>query len=257
VPLHLCVAWDSLDVARRLIRTERYTLEHLVAHLQIPFQPTHRALDDVLATASLAARLAPLAARHAAERRALMLREAPLFARLRQTLDRWAAEDLRPAQLIARITEEALKHKYPKEPWRLDNLAELVERMTQLDDADLPAATALSRALDRAALVRDVDQLDEAAGVRVITMHQSKGLEFDAVWVPGLTEGGLPSWFATQDGSTAKLDEERRVLYVAITRARRALDLSWAGRDRSNRAQRPSSFLEDLRKLCILDEDAP
>jgi DNA helicase-2/ATP-dependent DNA helicase PcrA len=76
------------------------------------------------------------------------------------------------------------------------------------------------RVLERAALCRDVDELDGQPGVRLLTMHQSKGLEFDYVFLPGLTEGTLPGWGALREGTREAIDEERRVLYVAMTRAK-------------------------------------
>ena len=108
---------------------------------------------------------------------------------------------------------------------------------------------ALARVLDQVALSRDVDQLDRTDGVRVITMHQSKGLEFDRVWVPGLADGTLPGWMALKDGTPEALDEERRVLYVAVTRARQGLHLSWAARNRRGYHQPESQFLADLGDL--------
>jgi len=257
VDLELQVAWDSLDLARRLVRTDRYTLGHLVEHLGIPYTPTHRALDDVLATVSLGERLARLAQTHAAARRSATLRQAARFGRLRQTLDRWAEDALRPHELVARITAEALRFKYPSEPHRIAHLAELATRLEALDDPSLRPGVALSRVLTHVALVRDVDQLDQADGVRVITMHQSKGLEFDRVWLPGMTDGGLPGWMALKDGTPAAIDEERRVFYVALTRARRALHLTWSRRNARGYATPPSRFLDGLRDLLDPHEAGP
>ncbi|MDR1637659.1 MAG: UvrD-helicase domain-containing protein, partial [Treponema sp.] len=102
-------------------------------------------------------------------------------------------------------------------------------------------------------------------GVRVMTIHASKGLEFDHVFIPGLEEGILP--FTLYDdllyddsagepsGKSPRLEEERRILYVAMTRARRGLYLSWA-RSRNFRgrilAGSPSRFLGELEQLVPL-----
>jgi superfamily I DNA/RNA helicase len=91
----------------------------------------------------------------------------------------------------------------------------------------------------------------ETSGVRVMTIHASKGLEFDYVFVAGLEEGILP-FTLYDDEEAADIDEERRLLYVAMTRARRGLWLSMAG-SRSFRGRklsgRPSRFLTELEDL--------
>ena len=103
-------------------------------------------------------------------------------------------------------------------------------------------------------------QPDVPDGVQVMTIHQSKGLEFDTVFVPTLVEGRLPqpSRFPRFELPAAVLEplvrgredviaEERRLLYVAMTRARRRLYLTWAARYEGGRRWRPSRFLDELR----------
>lgn len=83
------------------------------------------------------------------------------------------------------------------------------------------------------------------AAVTLATLHAAKGLEWDAVYIAGLSEGLVPITFA--QGLEA-VDEERRLFYVGITRARRVLELSWAQRPTSARAERsPSRFLAEVR----------
>ncbi|MDR0589621.1 MAG: ATP-binding domain-containing protein, partial [Spirochaetaceae bacterium] len=103
-------------------------------------------------------------------------------------------------------------------------------------------------------------------GVRIMTIHASKGLEFDHVFVAALEEGLLPFTLfdkareKTQKsengaGEDSRLEEERRLLYVAMTRARQGLYLSWA-RQRNYRNRklegRPSRFLETLEEVVPL-----
>jgi DNA helicase II / ATP-dependent DNA helicase PcrA len=99
-----------------------------------------------------------------------------------------------------------------------------------------------------------VDDLDRRAseqhapvaeGVTLATLHTAKGLEWDAVFLVGLVEGTLPIIYAQ---SAAEVEEERRLLYVGMTRARRVLSLSWAqARNPGGRASRkPSRFLESI-----------
>ncbi|MEU4682135.1 ATP-dependent DNA helicase UvrD2 [Streptomyces xinghaiensis] len=112
-----------------------------------------------------------------------------------------------------------------------------------------------ARARPQAALADFVAELGERAnaqhaptveGVTLASLHAAKGLEWDAVFLVGLTEGMMPITYATTD---AQIEEERRLLYVGVTRARVHLTLSWAlSRTPGGRTgRRPSRFLDGLR----------
>jgi DNA helicase-2/ATP-dependent DNA helicase PcrA len=82
------------------------------------------------------------------------------------------------------------------------------------------------------------------AAVTLATLHSAKGLEWDSVFVVGLSEGLVPISYA---GTFDQIDEERRLLYVGITRARHRLNLSWSTAGQSQRAPRERSrFLAEL-----------
>ena len=108
-----------------------------------------------------------------------------------------------------------------------------------------PDAPALVAAFEARAVAEAAGSAD---GVNLLTLHRAKGLEWDAVFLPGLEEGTLPIRQAAEDDEA--LAEERRLLYVGLTRARRLLALSWAEQragagDRSSH-RRPSRFLRAL-----------
>ncbi|MEC9391581.1 MAG: 3'-5' exonuclease [Myxococcota bacterium] len=244
-PLVFGPSFDSLRYARRLLRCESYRLGDLAEHLQLPEDPTHRALDDVRTTVHLLARLAPRAEAGRVVRQQLLQRFAPAFERLRDSLTRWAALDERPGVLIHRILNEGGLLAYYRsklDERRLANLQELSQRVARFDDPALSGIEATRRALDAAALSRDHDAIDEMVGVRVITIHQSKGLEFDHVFVPGMVDGRFPMWSAIEAGDT---EEDRRVFYVAVTRAKKTLTLTGYQQDRRGLCA-PSRFLDGL-----------
>ena len=79
----------------------------------------------------------------------------------------------------------------------------------------------LGEFLEHVSLVMDNDQANDGEKVTIMTIHAAKGLEFDTVFLPGWEEGVFPSQRALDEGGLASLEEERRLAYVAITRARR------------------------------------
>nr|WP_245196613.1 UvrD-helicase domain-containing protein [Sphingomonas jejuensis] len=107
---------------------------------------------------------------------------------------------------------------------RLENLAELVRAMEEYES--------LGSFLEHVSLVMDNDQQVPGGSVTIMTIHAAKGLEFDTVFLPGWEEGVFPSQRALDDGGTSALEEERRLAYVAITRARRSATILHAANRR-------------------------
>ncbi len=125
---------------------------------------------------------------------------------------------------------------------RWESLAALVAVGEDLVAAQPSCGLAeVSAELDRRAAVQHVPA---ARGVTVSTLHSAKGLEWDAVAVVGVSEGSLPFVLAT---SIAEIEEERRLLYVGITRARHHLRLSWARTRNGSGHRAPSRFLNGIR----------
>ncbi|CAM2009008.1 ATP-dependent helicase [Acanthopleuribacter pedis] len=108
---------------------------------------------------------------------------------------------------------------------RLDNLQEL---MTGMLEQEAQGVTTLSQFMDFSALVSDQDDLNpDEPRVNMMTVHAAKGLEFDTVFVVGLEDGVFPNQRALDDNPNA-VEEERRLFYVAVTRAKQRLFLSYA-----------------------------
>ncbi|HTZ99814.1 MAG TPA: UvrD-helicase domain-containing protein [Candidatus Aquilonibacter sp.] len=163
---------------------------------------------------------------------------------------------LSPAHLIERVLdksgylawieqEDNLEHTT-----RAENLRELSNAMAEATEQ----GQTLEDVLDRAALVADSDEYDESVPVSLMTLHSAKGLEFDSVFLAGLEEGILPH--SRSIDTNAEIEEERRLFYVGMTRAKKSLTLSRAvyrrsyGEDRL-RASLPSRFLAEVPRDLI------
>jgi DNA helicase-2/ATP-dependent DNA helicase PcrA len=142
---------------------------------------------------------------------------------------------------------------------REENIKELVSDAVQFDvapdvagDDDDVLAHGLAGYLQHVALLTSADTQGEGPMLRMMTVHAAKGLEFDHVSVAGLEEGTFPSQRTADDEEG--LEEERRLMYVAMTRARRTLLLSSA-RERmiagETSTMRPSRFLREVPERCI------
>jgi len=133
----------------------------------------------------------------------------------------------------------------PEAESRMENLQELVNAAAEAEGR----GETLREFLDRAALVSETDDYDERARVTLMTLHSAKGLEFSLVFLVGLEEGLLPHKLSLEDD--AGLEEERRLCYVGMTRARDRLILAWARTRRSFaresfEAGRASRFLREV-----------
>ena len=127
---------------------------------------------------------------------------------------------------------------------REENLDELVVAAVRFDDVEPPQG--LSLFLHEATLAADVDRMDAEGGLTLMTMHNAKGLEFPAVFVTGMEEELFPHIRSLDDPE--QLAEERRLCYVALTRAKERLYLLYAARRYSSNslARLPSRFLTEL-----------
>ncbi len=112
------------------------------------------------------------------------------------------------------------KEKMPDAPGRLENLGEFVQQIAKFES--------IEAFLEHVALVMEAEDGDEAESILLMTLHRAKGLEFDIVFLPGWEEGLLPHWRAIEENGPAGLEEERRLAYVGITRARRHVTISSA-----------------------------
>jgi DNA helicase-2/ATP-dependent DNA helicase PcrA len=139
----------------------------------------------------------------------------------------------------------------PEAPGRLENLKELLRAMGEFQN--------LAGFLDHVALVMENDENAEGERLHIMTLHAAKGLEFDTVFLPGWEEGLFPSQRSLDEGGEKSLEEERRLAYVGITRARKRAIISHAANRRiyGNWSPAiPSRFLDELPEEMITREGA-
>ncbi|CAN7298476.1 UvrD-helicase domain-containing protein [Phenylobacterium sp. LjRoot225] len=206
-------------------------------------------VQKLLQVARLNGVSASAAARELVRTDELAARTRTALANFLRDLDRWRAEAERIAhpRLMEAVLEEsgytdALRlDKGPTSQTRLENLKELVQSMANFET--------LGGYLEHVSLVMDLDRGPQADAVQIMTLHSAKGLEFPLVFLPGWEEGVFPSQRSMDEKGDKGLEEERRLAYVGITRAREEARISFvANRQVYGRwtSQLPSRFVDEL-----------
>jgi DNA helicase-2/ATP-dependent DNA helicase PcrA len=164
------------------------------------------------------------------------------FARWSETAKHLPHTDLAEMVLDESGYTDMLKNdKSPEAPGRLDNLKELVRSMEQFES--------LAGFLEHVSLVMELEQNETEDRVNLMTLHAAKGLEFDTVFLPGWEEGLFPSQRTMDESGLAGLEEERRLAYVGLTRAKKRIRISFAANRRvhgSWQSALPSRFITEL-----------
>ncbi|MBV1797102.1 ATP-dependent helicase [Siccirubricoccus sp. G192] len=138
-------------------------------------------------------------------------------------------------------TEMWKQDKSPEAPGRLENLKEFIRALGEFES--------LAGFLEHVALVMENDENAEGDRLSIMTLHGAKGLEFDMVFLPGWEEGLFPHQRALDEGGEKGLEEERRLAYVGLTRARKQAIVSCAANRRiygNWSSSIPSRFLDEL-----------
>jgi len=157
-----------------------------------------------------------------------------------------AAEFLNSVMERTGYLEMLAQRKNEVERDRAENLEELVNAAAESAER----GESLADFLDRVSLVSDADSYDERAAVTLATLHGTKGLEFDHVFLTGLEEGIFPHAYSSKE--IEEIEEERRLCYVGMTRAKQTLTLTRAvyrrvfGNEQGLRPSLPSRFLREI-----------
>ncbi|WP_196603904.1 3'-5' exonuclease [Pectinatus haikarae] len=243
-------SYDTLDIYRRFYpNLPNHKLSFLSDYFSIEEKPTHNAFDDVMATASLLMH----AIKNDIIPTASLRREY-----LREHVDqfRWMAVKLneliensfilRPYELIAKIMNVTkIKEFYQNQPEKIDHIREFYLIAKYNDNAGTAPRDCLAELLKITALSNsEMDRMISAIDrIPIITVHQAKGSEFDYVFLAGMQDGIFPAYLAIKEGS---LEEEKRLFYVALTRAKKHLYISRSKISEHGRKNTVSRFLDAI-----------
>jgi ATP-dependent DNA helicase UvrD/PcrA len=184
---------------------------------------------------------------------------------LRRFLDLMAdlrreAADAQPSRLVRSILERTafadhLEKSAPADAAaRIENLEELVSAVATYDGLE----GGLQAFLDRTALLSETENVQGTAGVRLMTLHSAKGLEYPVVFIAGLEEDLFPHARSTEQHED--IEEERRLFYVGMTRAKERLILTRALMRRlfgESRPSEPSRFLREVPRPLLREDEEP
>jgi DNA helicase II / ATP-dependent DNA helicase PcrA len=245
---------------------ERQEIKDAIAYLEVTLNPSHdlkferivnvpkRGLGDTtikrLRELSVAREIPMFtAAREMVQSEELAGKTRRSMADLLASFERWRAQidTMRHTELAELILDESgytamwQADKSPQSQSRLENLKELVRFMHDFEN--------LAGFIEHVSLVMDTDKGDDGERVSLMTLHGAKGLEFDTVFLPGFEEGLFPHQRALDESGAEGLEEERRLAYVGITRAKKRAKISFA-QNRRNRglyqSAIPSRFIDEL-----------
>lgn len=174
-----------------------------------------------------------------------------LIERHRLIKEKMSISDLLDSVLTQSGLEELYRNDGDQD--RIENLNELMHSIQFYEENHVDEAITLEQYLQDIALLTNLDYKKDSSTIKLMTIHQSKGLEFPYVFIAGLTEGIFPSHRSIRERKRNGLEEERRLMYVAITRAEKALFLTESeGYNYTTRSEKyPSRFISEISKDMI------
>ena len=258
---HFKAVYDTLDIFRRFYPTlENHKLGFLSNHFPINHTPTHNAMDDIIATGQLliyAVRenIVPTTTDRMVainQYKAAFTTIASQMATLRRKMH---ADN--PTELLAYIMNQMGVLEYYKshgEMTKVEHIRDLYRIMESLDKEyeGMTGLARLNHILQLAALTAgEPQQMSKQSKIPIITIHQAKGSEFDHVFLAGMNQGTFPSFISLREGNE---DEEKRLFYVAITRPKQELIITYTNESQRGQGTAPSAFLDYMPKDSKLVE---
>lgn len=249
--------YDTLDIYRRFYPGNiNYKLENLSKVYDTKHKPSHDAMDDIIATGELLVRainekIIPTSM----ERMALMSKHLKVFKAISKKLNELfkIAESKRPYELVACVMNGFnIKSMYAgdENKEKLNRLRDLYALFRDLDDKSKGNRDALLdiiriTGLSNGELESLIINRTKKPRIPIITVHQAKGLEFDTVFLAGIQNNTFPSYMSIKEGNLA---EEKRVFYVAITRAKKRLVITYNSQGKYGHRNEISQFINYIPK---------
>ncbi len=249
--------YDTLDIYRRFYPGNiNYKLENLSKVYDTKHKPSHDAMDDIIATGELLVRainekIIPTSM----ERMALMSKHLKAFTAISKKLNELfqIAESKRPYELVACVMNGFnIKSMYAgdENKEKLNRLRDLYALFRDLDDKSKGNRDALLdiiriTGLSNGELESLIINRTKKPRIPIITVHQAKGLEFDTVFLAGIQNNTFPSYMSIKEGN---LSEEKRVFYVAITRAKKRLVITYNSQGKYGHRNEISQFINYIPK---------
>ena len=249
--------YDTLDIYRRFYPGNiNYKLENLSKVYDTKHKPSHDAMDDIITTGELLVRAINEKIKETSmERMALMSKNLKAFTVISKKLNELfkIAESKRPYELVACVMNGFnIKSMYAgdENKEKLNRLRDLYALFRDLDDnskgnrdalLDIIRITGLSNGELESLIINRTKK----PRIPIITVHQAKGLEFDTVFLAGIQNNTFPSYMAIKEGN---LSEEKRVFYVAITRAKKRLVITYNSQGKYGHRNEISQFINYIPK---------
>ncbi|MCX0413733.1 3'-5' exonuclease [Clostridium perfringens] len=249
--------YDTLDIYRRFYPGNiNYKLENLSNVYDTKHKPSHDAMDDIIATGELLVRAINEKIRETSmERMALMSKHLKAFTAISKKLNELfkIAESKRPYELVACVMNGFnIKSMYAgdENKEKLNRLRDLYALFRDLDDKSKGNRDALLdiiriTGLSNGELESLIINRTKKPRIPIITVHQAKGLEFDTVFLAGIQNNTFPSYMSIKEGN---LSEEKRVFYVAITRAKKRLVITYNSQGKYGHRNEISQFINYIPK---------
>lgn len=248
--------FDTLDIFRRFYPNLRnHKLEYLSNEFPVALKPSHNAFDDIMATAILLIYAVDHNIGPTRDMRQALISQYKShfagFASQMATLRR-KSDSEKPTDLLVYIMKDMgviTYYEERNEMTRVEYIRDLYRIMAKLDQEyeALNGRDRLNRILQLSALTAGEPdgRIKNEDRIPIITIHQAKGSEFDHVFLAGMNAGSFPNFMAVKEG---KMDEEKRLFYVALTRPKKELVITYLSEGNYGRPAKPSSFLEFLPK---------